>query len=229
MRASRFGHGLTTYAHDPSRWLSLFAQPLLISPQINIGDIFVSVFHFLREDVTLRAQATTWAASYRQSAPAAAAASDHAQVRLRALLEGLILEAIRLRHPFPVLERELQGDLSVGDKTYRAGTHFFILLDKFKQDQTFDPTRWLLPHAENPYASLPFAAGPRMCVGKPIALELMVEMLAALLSQFPFDAIAPAQGHLFSGRDNDDTETVSESLYQLRVFGRVLRDSAKRP
>ncbi|MBK9072054.1 MAG: cytochrome P450 [Myxococcales bacterium] len=226
VHTSRFSQGMSTYAHEPSRWLSLFAQPFLISPQINISDIFVSVFHFLRADEALRAQVTCWATSYREGhieEPTAGASNA------RGLLEGVLLEAIRLRHPFPVLERELQADLVTATKTYRAGTHFFILLDKFKQDQTFDPRRWLLPHAENPYAALPFAAGPRMCVGKPIATELLVEMLASLLTEFPFDAIAPTQGHMFSGRDNDNTETLTESLYQVRVFGRVLRASARRP
>ncbi len=202
---SRFGHGLETYARDPARWLSVFAQPLLLSPQINVSDIFVTVFKHLRESPEIGARARAWAIG-----------ND------RPRLEGILLEAIRLGHPFPILERELTEPLVTPERRYETGTQFFILLDQFRQDPAFDPERWLKSAAENPYAALPFAAGPRMCVGKPIAMELMTEMLKAFLTRFPDAAIRPEIGHRYSGRDNDRRPVAGETLYQIRVFARVI-------
>jgi hypothetical protein len=182
----------------------------LISPQINIGDIFAAVFGFLRADPAELARVRGWARS-----------GD------RARLDGVVLEAIRLRHPFPILERELGKELHAGGKNYESGTHFFILLDQFKQDARFDPERWLKPASENPYASIPFAAGPRMCIGKPVAMELLSELLKSLLLDFSDESVQPGLGHLFSGRDNDGKTTFAESRYQAGVFSRGLWQSFK--
>ncbi len=203
--ASRFKEGLETYEQDPAAWLSVFAQPFLISPQINIGDIFVSIFHFLRADPLLLKQACEWA-----------------RLKDRPLLEGIVLEAIRLKHPFPILERELKADFESGDHRFFRGTQVFILLDQFKQDQKFQPERWLMPTAQNPYAALPFASGPRMCIGKPIALELLCELLASFLTDFSLEQLRPEFGHRFSGRNNDQSATLGETWYQIRVFARAL-------
>jgi hypothetical protein len=209
---SKFHSGLASYAEDPARWLSLFAQPFLISPQINISDIFAAVDHYLRADAALLTKARAWAGAHD-----------------RPHLEGIVLESIRLRHPFPILERELEHDLEAGGNHYRAGTQFFILLDEFRQERNFDPERWLKPTAENPYASIPFAAGPRMCVGKPIAMEILAELLRAFLIEFSDGSVRPNEGHLYSGRDNDANPTPAESRYQASVFGGVLWKSAKCP
>lgn len=205
VQGSAFQAGLDKYAADPSRWLSLFAQPFLISPQINVSDIFVAVFRFLRADPVLLAQAQGWAR-----------ANDKPR------LGGVLLESIRLQHPFPILERELLKDTVLQGQSYAAHTQFFILVDQFEQEAEFQPERWLLPTAQNPYAALPFTVGPRTCVGKPIAMELMTEMLRALLTQFPLEAIQPQNGHLYSGRDNDGKPLPGETRYQLRVFARGL-------
>lgn len=176
---SSFKDGLESYKNDPSSWLSLFAQPFLLSPQINTSDIFVAVFSFLDQSESL----------YNQ-------AKKSAQAQDRKYLEGIILEAIRLKHPFPILEREIQKDTVFEGKKYFAGTHFFILLDQFKQDQNFDPNRWQVLASENPYHSIPFAVGPRMCVGKPIAMELMTQLLMTLLTDFPLKNIQLSEGHI---------------------------------
>jgi dihydroflavonol-4-reductase len=195
--ASRFKEGLQSYEADPARWLSLFAQPFLISPQINVGDIFVTVCESLRANEGMWEKSAEWAAQ-----------ADSAR------LGGVLLESIRLKHPFPILERS------------HAGKQFFILLDEFKQDLDFDPERWLKSSTENPYHAIPFAAGPRMCIGKPIAMEMMVELLRLLLTEFPAERLQPAEGHLYSGRSNDGGESWRESAYQAQVFSRALWKSA---
>lgn len=205
---SAFKEGLATYAHDPAAWLSVFAQPFLISPMINIGDIFVTVFAALRADAHLAQRVRAWAEQ-----------GD------RARIEGVLLEAIRLKHPFPMLERELKREFHFRGTDIAAGTQVFIALDTFEQDPSFDPERWLKPFKDNPYHALPFAAGPRMCIGKPVAMELMSSLLINILCDFPLRQIRPAEGHLYSGRANDGGESVAETAYQLKVFARALRRS----
>jgi cytochrome P450 len=127
-----------------------------------------------------------------------------------------------LKHPFPILERELKKNLHLNGASHEAGTHFFIMLDQFEQDPKFDPERWLKSPDENPYYSIPFAAGPRMCIGKPIAMELLVELLKSFLLEIPDEKTKPALGHLYSGRDNDGESSKAESAYQLKTFSRAL-------
>lgn len=198
---SRFGDDLNHSNDDPTLWTSVFAQPFLISPQINVSDIFVSIFQYLKADPSLYQQAQTWASQ-----------EDKGR------LGGLIQEAIRLQHPFPVLERELKDTISYQGKTYPSGTHFFILMDQLKQDLEFKPERWLENPAQNPYALLTFGAGPRMCTGKPIAMDLMLEMLKLILLEIPLIQIQPQQGHRFSGRNNDQVQSKEESRYQMQRF-----------
>lgn len=206
---SNFKNELVSYQKDPARFLSLFAQPFLLSPQINISDIFVSSFYFLRKNSETLKKAKEWA---------------HLNDRPR--LEGIILESIRLQHPFPILERELQKDFSGHGVQLKKGTQVMMLMDQFLpdlvKDQEFFPERWLAPTSENPYHSIPFAAGPRMCVGKPIAMEVMFELLKAFLTQFSDELIQPSIGHLYSGRDNDGKDSLKVSLYQIKIFTRAL-------
>ena len=205
---STFKDGLPTYSHDPAAWLSVFAQPFLISPMINIGDIFVSVFAALDADAKLAARVHLWVEQ-----------GD------RPRIEGVLLEAIRLNHPFPMLERELTRDLEFAGTKLASGTQVFISLDTFEQDQTFDPERWLVSPRSNPYYAIPFAAGPRMCIGKPVAMELMSSLLIGILADFSQHQVNPAKGHLYSGRANDGGESAAELAYQVKVFARALRHS----
>lgn len=103
-----------------------------------------------------------------------------------------------------------------------------MLMDKFENEEhesAFSPERWTKPANENPFHHIPFAAGPRMCVGKPIAMELMHEMLKAFLIQYPIEFLEPEIGHLYSGRDNDGKESFKESFYQIKIFVRAIWQS----
>lgn len=186
---------------DPMIWLSVFGQPFIISPQINVSDIMVATFNFLRQQPQ----------HYQL-------ARERAVNRDWKYLHAVIMEAIRLQHPFPILERELTRDLQIKDRLIKAGTQIFIPLDQFKQDQSFNPDAWLNETSPHPYQSLVFGAGKRMCLGKMLASHLMVEMLRALLIHVPDAQIQPEKGHRFSGRNNDGKQGFGESCYQLRKF-----------
>jgi hypothetical protein len=206
--ASRFQYGLETYREDPGKWISVFAQPFLISPQINVSDIMVAVFGFLRKDRDILSKAQLWAKEgYMEG------------------LNAIIMESIRLQHPFPLLERDLERDVTLGDRIIRAGTQVVLLMDNFRQDQKFNPDRWLDSKTAHEYGPIPFGSGKRMCIGKPIATALLCEMLQIYLRDFHLDQVQPAQGHKYSGRNNDNEESLAETWYQLKVFARVLYKS----
>ncbi len=199
--ASKTSSNPPSSTQDPDLWVSAFAQPWIISPQINVSDIMVAVFHFLRTQPEMLEKAKAWA-------------KNHDRVRVG----GIILEAIRLKHPFPILERELEKGTCVFGEKLGKNTQFFLIMDRFKQDPEFLPERWLEASSKNPYHHLPFGAGPRMCAGKPIAMELMVDLLQAFLEHVPFRRIQPSIGHLYSGRNNDSKTNIFESLHQIKTL-----------
>ncbi len=211
IRASSYAAGPTQEgASDEMMWLSVFAQPFILSPQINVSDIMVSVFAFLRANAAL----------YEVSRIKAAQGDD-------AYLQAVIMEAIRLQHPFPILERELTAAATIQGKSYPAGTQVIMILDHFIQNRTFDPQTWLEPAVKNSFEGLVFGAGKRICLGKILATQLMVELLKAMLVMLPDKKIQPGLSHVFSGRDNDDTSSWRESCYQMKIFGRTLWMSFK--
>jgi len=212
IKASRYGVGLKEgeHASDPMLWLSVFAQPFILSPQINVSDIMVAVFSFLRADPVLYDLIRKKAIE-----------GDYAY------LNAVIMESIRLKHPFPILERELCTEMSVGGKSYPAGTQVLLIMDQFIQDIAFDPHKWLDSELKHPFEGLIFGAGKRICLGKTLAKNLMVELLKSMLILIPDIKIQPGLGHAYSGRDNDSKSNVRESLYQMKIFGRAFWRSFK--
>ena len=212
IKTSRYSEGLTDdqNARDPMLWLSVFAQPFIVSPQINVSDIMVAVFSFLRADRVLYDVTRKKAIE-----------GDYAY------LNAVIMESIRLKHPFPILERELCTEMSVEGKSYPIGTQVFLIMDKFIQDTAFDPQRWLDSDLKHPFKGLIFGAGKRICLGKTIAKHLMVELLKSMLILIPDTKIQPGLGHRYSGRDNDSKVSFRESVYQLKIFGRAFWRSFK--
>lgn len=211
IRDSRYGEGLVNDdIKDPTLWLSIFAQPFILSPQINVSDIMVAVFSFLREDPIL----------YEVTRKKVLEGDD-------AFLLALLMEAIRLKHPFPILERELLTDMIINGKNVLSGTQVIMILDQFVQSPIFNPQSWLEPGLKHPFEGLVFGAGKRICLGKSLAKSLMVELLKSLLIYIPDTKIQPNLNHLYSGRDNDAKTSFRESIYQARIFGRALWKSFK--
>lgn len=207
LRRSRWSDLMACEEHGP-RVLSAIAQPLLISPQINVADIFVTLFDELERDPDRMAQVRSWAEDDE-----------------KALLNGAVMEAIRLGHPFPVLERWLPRDVEAAGDRFPRGTQVFMMMDALQQEEEFRPERWVGPRSSNPYADLPFGSGPRMCTGRPLAELLMVELLRGLLTTVPPARLRPVDGNPYSGRANDGKDDLGSILHQARVFGRVLLQS----
>lgn len=171
--------------------MSSFVQPFFISPMINFNDIYVSVFSNLKCNVINLTKKDC---------------------------SNIILESIRLSHPFPVLERELLEDISYNNTIYQKGSHFYIELDNFIQDNKFNPDRW--NEKTNIYSIIPFGSGPRQCIGKVLAMTILSESLYTIINHIDFkiENIKLEVDHLYSGRNNDNNFNIKETFYVLNKF-----------
>ncbi|XP_071454038.1 cytochrome P450 4c3-like [Hetaerina americana] len=101
-----------------------------------------------------------------------------------------IKEAFRLYPPVPLTGRQLESPLTIKGHTFPAGTEFNILHFMLHHDPKtfpdpfkFDPDRFLPSEnlTRNPFAYMPFSAGPRNCIGQKFAiLEVKLVVLRIL-------------------------------------------------
>lgn len=91
--------------------------------------------------------------------------------------DAVIQEAMRLKPAFPILLHESNVDTSIGNVRVPAGTIIVLLLrmigldsNVFRDAERFEPGRWLQADADRTYL-VPFGSGPRMCVGRPLAMQ----------------------------------------------------------
>jgi cytochrome P450 len=107
--------------------------------------------------------------------------------------EAVVLEALRLYPPAYALSREAIKPTVVAGRALPKGGIAFISVwathrrpDLFEAPSTFRPERWLdglarrLPRG----AYLPFAEGPRKCIGASFAMQEIVLVLATIARRF---------------------------------------------
>ncbi|XP_077981199.1 cytochrome P450 4B1-like [Glandiceps talaboti] len=117
-----------------------------------------------------------------------------------------IKESLRVRPPVPVVGRKLSKPMFFPDgRSLPAGT--WITMNMYalhhnahvwENPEKFDPLRFLPENVEkrSPYAFLPFAAGPRNCIGQNFAMSEMKITIALLLHhlEFSIDESKPVKG-----------------------------------
>lgn len=64
--------------------------------------------------------------------------------------------------------------------------------DLFPNPEAFDPDRWLTI-TPSPYEYLPFGAGPRLCLGAPLALVTMKTILPRILKRYRLNVVAGSE------------------------------------
>jgi cytochrome P450 len=124
----------------------------------------------------------------------------YADIDRRPYLHAVLQEAMRLYPPGWLLTRRTIGPDRLGGYAVPPGTDVFVspyLIHRhpdFWQDpERFDPGRFLPPRAagHDKFAYIPFAAGPRHCVGQNLAIFEMLLHLEGATRGYRLRAIEP--------------------------------------
>ncbi|XP_014284316.1 cytochrome P450 4C1 [Halyomorpha halys] len=107
------------------------------------------------------------------------------------LLNRVLKESLRLYSPIPLVSRMITEEMVLPGSGYRlpVGTQVVVSMyalhrraDLFPEPEKFNPDRFLKP-IKHPFAYVPFAAGPRNCIGqKFVMLELKVIVSLVVLN-----------------------------------------------
>ncbi|OTF77771.1 hypothetical protein BLA29_005845, partial [Euroglyphus maynei] len=124
------------------------------------------------------------------------------QLRQMKYLEACIKESLRLFPSVPFISRYTHQDTEIEpNRIIPRGTSVVILLYKiqrdpkyFQQPERFIPDRFMEGSNDysgrmNPFAFVPFSAGPRNCIGQKFALQEEKIMLATLLTRYRIESV----------------------------------------
>ncbi|XP_023224049.1 cytochrome P450 4C1-like [Centruroides sculpturatus] len=116
-------------------------------------------------------------------------------------LECFLKESLRLYPSVPTIMRTNNKDFKLNDEiTIPAGTSICIYIYLLHRDpelypnpEIFDPDRFLPENSigRNPYAYIPFAAGPRNCIGQKFAFMEEKIVLTNILRHFRIKSLDP--------------------------------------
>ncbi|XP_046861686.1 cytochrome P450 4V2-like isoform X2 [Xenia sp. Carnegie-2017] len=118
-------------------------------------------------------------------------------------VECAIKEALRLFPSVPLLGREVTHDCKLGEYDIPKGCNVFVAPmalhlhpNVWKDPLIFNPDRFLpgRNHGRNPFAYVPFSAGPRNCIGQKFALMEEKIVVAAILRHFKIFSTQKTQG-----------------------------------
>ncbi|EFN62598.1 Cytochrome P450 4C1 [Camponotus floridanus] len=113
-------------------------------------------------------------------------------------LDRVIKEALRLFPSVPAITRKLSEDVKIGDYTFPKGITVVLAIatvhrnpEVWSDPLKFDPDRFLPENSKhrNPYAYIPFSAGPRNCIGQKFALLEEKMMLTAILRKWRVESV----------------------------------------
>ncbi|XP_071498886.1 cytochrome P450 4V2-like [Diadema antillarum] len=110
-------------------------------------------------------------------------------------LTCVVKESLRVLPPVPGMSRTLDSDIVLDGKVVPKGTSISFAIyalhrdpEQFPDPEIFDPDRFLPENSSkrHPYAYIPFAAGPRNCIGQRYAMMETKVTLVNLLRRFSF-------------------------------------------
>jgi cytochrome P450 len=106
------------------------------------------------------------------------------------LLEGVILESMRLLPPVYWIPRIARAPFALGRQEFTAGTNIFLspyvthrISETYRDPDSFCPARWVGAR-QITYAYIPFSAGPRRCIGATFAMNMMKIVMATILQRY---------------------------------------------
>ena len=103
------------------------------------------------------------------------------------------IDSFSLYPAVPLIARRLGEDVKIGKTTLPANTEIFVMpygthrLERFYPEaEKYIPERFSPENSEhrNPYAFLPFSAGPRNCIGHKFAIIEMKTVLSTVLRNY---------------------------------------------
>ncbi|XP_021372772.1 phylloquinone omega-hydroxylase CYP4F2-like isoform X1 [Mizuhopecten yessoensis] len=107
-----------------------------------------------------------------------------------------VKEGMRLHSPVPVILREITERLEIDGEIVPIGQMVLILIynthhnpEVWENSMVFDPERFTPENMEkrDPFAFVPFSAGPRNCIGQHFAMHEMKTILARILRRFDLE------------------------------------------
>ena len=118
---------------------------------------------------------------------------DTLEVGSLAYLNMVVKESMRIQPPFSSIGRVLTESITVDGWTFPPGTEIEIVIYWIHRDpefwpdpEKFDPERFSAENSRgrNPYAFVPFSAGPRNCIGQRFATLESRILIAAIIKNF---------------------------------------------
>ncbi|KAH8304710.1 hypothetical protein KR044_005888 [Drosophila immigrans] len=129
-------------------------------------------------------------------------------------MECVIKESLRLHPPVPFIGRHFKDDVNIRGNLIPAGTNYTVGLyallrdeREFEAPHDFRPERFVVhddattvgggagtttsQQQPNPYAFVPFSAGPRNCIGQKYAILEMKSVISKLLQHFELLPLGP--------------------------------------
>jgi cytochrome P450 len=126
-----------------------------------------------------------------------------AEARQLPLMERVVKESMRVLPASGYLHRNVADSAQLGPLELSRGTPVVFsqyithhMPELYPDPDTFQPDRWLTI-SPSPYAYLPFGAGPRMCIGAPMAMMILNTALPAILKRYRLSVVP---GSEISGR-----------------------------
>ncbi|RZF33244.1 hypothetical protein LSTR_LSTR013005 [Laodelphax striatellus] len=113
-------------------------------------------------------------------------------------LECCIKEALRLYPSVPMLARQIEEDVKIGDFLVPSGTTAMIIIyalhrdpNVFKNPEIYNPDNFLPENIQgrHPYSYIPFSAGPRNCIGQKFALLEEKSIASTILRKYRIEAV----------------------------------------
>lgn len=116
-------------------------------------------------------------------------------------MECVLKETLRLYPTVPVIGRYFEQDVDINGQIIPAGSNYNIPIyitqknpDIFPNPEQFIPERHLFENSSetlNPYAFIPFSAGPRNCIGQKFAMLEMKSIISKILRHFELLPLGP--------------------------------------
>ncbi|GFT86251.1 cytochrome P450 4V2 [Nephila pilipes] len=113
-------------------------------------------------------------------------------------LECVIKETLRLYPPVPLFGRQMIEDTNICDTKIPKGTTCMVFThvlhrdeEVFPNPEKFDPDRFLPENSlnRNPYAYIPFSAGPRNCIGQKLSMMEQMIITSTILRNYTIESL----------------------------------------